>query len=80
MGLLQVNLHQPRPETCLVQLLDDALFMLGAEGLDGNAQLHALIPVGTDELIVTSLTDIAVLVCDNLRDLDPSLRACPEAW
>ena len=44
--------------------------MLSTEGLDGDTQLHALVPVGTDKLIVIKLDDIAVLVGDDLGDLD----------
>ena len=63
------NLHESWPEAAFLQALYDPVLVLGAEGFYGDAQLHALLAVRADELVVVKLDDVALLLGDELGHL-----------
>ena len=59
------QLHQSGAEALLLELLDNLLLMLRAEGFQSDAKFYEIIAVDAEELVVLQLDDIRV----HLRDL-----------
>ena len=68
-SILHHYLHESWPEAAFLQALYDPVLVLGAEGFYGDAQLHALLAVRADELVVVQLDDVALLLGDELSHL-----------
>ena len=65
---LQVRLNKLGAEASGFKCRDDLVFVVGAVGLDGHAQLDALIAVRIHELVVVEANDVAVHAGDGLRN------------
>ena len=64
---LQMRVDELGAEALAFERLDDLPLVIGAERLDGDAQLHGGLAVRGDELVVVQADDVALVVSDDLR-------------